>query len=230
MKPTPSQQVLIRQQLRSLLKYRDTYDEVYDHILSSLETLPQDIDIDDALNNIVESELGGTKGLKKIEAKYRGLAIKQFIKDYFTIAAGCLTSFVTPIIVLGTIGFYMLIRNVAYNDTRFTAIEVAIWLIPSFIQGTMIIKKRVFGIDNVKVTPDYMGDARTWIENINVGWLGMAIILLDTIVKFVYSVCFSSIKINLGAYTLTLLFFIAIVHSITYYKLYQDMQMRTLIK
>jgi hypothetical protein len=224
---TPNQEAQIRQTLRGLLKYKDTYDEVYDHILSSLAILPDYAHFKGALNNIIENELGGSKGIKAIEAKYRKLAIKQFIKDYFAIAAGCLTSITAPLIILTVVVFYLLTRNLKYNNLWFTAVETIVGLIPSITQGVMIVKKRVLGNNNVKVTPEYMADARTWIQSVNVGWLGMAVILIDAVSKAVFSLAGNSLKLNLGVYPLTLLFFIAMVHSITYYRLFKDMPMKS---
>ncbi|MES2426736.1 MAG: hypothetical protein V4560_07160 [Bacteroidota bacterium] len=228
MQPNQEQQEFISKRLRSVLKYKDTYEEVYDHILTALEIVPDDGHFFNTVDNIITNELGGAKGIKRIEAKYMKWAIKQFIKDYFSLFVGCLTSAITPIIIAGTVGFYLLVHNIAYNDSSFTPIEMLVCLLPSITQGTLVIKKRVFGTDNVKVTPDYMADARTYVQSVNTGWLGMVIILLDSVTKLLYIYIPKSLQFNLGAYPLTLLFFIAIIHSITYYKLFKDMPVRSL--
>ncbi|MBC7401119.1 MAG: hypothetical protein H7289_14365, partial [Mucilaginibacter sp.] len=82
MKPNQEQLTAIENILGQVSKYRETYDELYDHILSALETVPDDVPFIDALHNIVENELGGGPGIAVIEAKYKKATLKEIGKKY----------------------------------------------------------------------------------------------------------------------------------------------------
>jgi uncharacterized protein YacL len=97
MKPNQEQLTTIENILGDVSKYRETYEELYDHILSALEAVPDDVPFIDALYNIVENELGGGKGIALIEAKYKKAAIKEIAKKYFKYFGGYLLS---PFILL----------------------------------------------------------------------------------------------------------------------------------
>jgi hypothetical protein len=223
MKPTLDQQQFIHKHLSSLLKYKDTYDEVYDHVLTALELLPNDERFFSTVDNILETELGGTQGIKLIERKYRRIAIKQFVKDYFNIVANCLTSALTPIIIAGTVGFYLLVRNIFFN--YFNLIEMFVCFIPSIVQFTLIAKRRVLNKGIIKITPDYMADARECVRVRNMWVWGMVMIFLNILAQTIYDMFGSehNWKTDFGVYPLVVLFFVVVIHSIVYYKLFTDM-------
>ena len=75
MKPTSQQEENLRTYLRNELLYRETYEEVYDHILTALEQKPQDISFQDSVNQIIKDDFGGGKGLLEMEKKcYQSVA------------------------------------------------------------------------------------------------------------------------------------------------------------
>lgn len=98
MKPNTEQLESIKNILGSVTNYRETYAELYDHILTALEVLPDDILFAEALHRIVEIELGGKKGIIKIEAVYKKTAIKEIFKRYFSYFAKYLLS---PFLLVG---------------------------------------------------------------------------------------------------------------------------------
>ncbi len=69
MKPTLQQEENLRTYLRKELRYRETYEEVYDHILTALEQKPQEVSFQDSVNQIIKDDFGGGKGLIKTEKK-----------------------------------------------------------------------------------------------------------------------------------------------------------------
>lgn len=52
-----------------MLDYRETYEEVYDHILTALEQKSQELAFQEAVNQIINDDFGGGKGLVKMEKK-----------------------------------------------------------------------------------------------------------------------------------------------------------------
>ena len=66
MKITPEQQSLLQRHLRKILKYRETYAEFYDHIVTAVEAEKANILFDDAVIGIIKNDFGGVKGMRSI--------------------------------------------------------------------------------------------------------------------------------------------------------------------
>ncbi|MFD2873890.1 hypothetical protein ACFS5N_15520 [Mucilaginibacter ximonensis] len=124
MKPIAEQQQSIKTLLRSILKYKETYDEVYDHILSSLEGLPTDANFAHTIRDIVENELGGARGLKTLERKLFISSIRGFIKDYFINIKESFTSVLMVPIALCTWLFYRAIISGRLDQEGASAIII----------------------------------------------------------------------------------------------------------
>ena len=80
MKPTPQQERSLKKYLRNTLAYRETYEEVYDHIISSLALQSGNKSFEEAVNQIVNSDFGGAKALVLMEnnrAKLTEITIKK---------------------------------------------------------------------------------------------------------------------------------------------------------
>ena len=69
MKLTLQQEENLKTYLRKELSYRETYEEVYDHILTALEQKPKEIPFQDSINQIISNDFGGGKGLVEMEKK-----------------------------------------------------------------------------------------------------------------------------------------------------------------
>jgi hypothetical protein len=105
------QQESIENLLGSITKYHETYEELYDHIISALETVPDDTPFAGALYNIVENELGGKPGINKIEVRYVKVAAKEIIKRYFKYLGQYLMSPFTLVVFALTGGLYWLTKG-----------------------------------------------------------------------------------------------------------------------
>jgi hypothetical protein len=141
MKPSQEQLTAIEDILGNASKYRETYEELYDHILSALETVPDDVPFIGALYNIVENGLGGKSGISLIEEKYRKVAVKEIAKKYLTYFGRYLISPLILVIIAGTALLYwvlvmvqsptahfllmIMIMNIGYLPLRFRRYEVA---------------------------------------------------------------------------------------------------------
>jgi len=81
---TASQQQILKEYLNKELTYRETFEELYDHISSGLENSPESSSFDETLRNYVTSEFGGINGLNKIEKQYRATVLSGMKKQYLT--------------------------------------------------------------------------------------------------------------------------------------------------
>lgn len=79
---TPAQQRILRAYLDKELTYKETYNELYDHISSGLETSPESSSFEVALKTYVAREFGGPNGLHLIEKQYRATVITRIKKQY----------------------------------------------------------------------------------------------------------------------------------------------------
>lgn len=223
--PNHEQQEFIKDKLLGRFKCRETYEELYDHVLTALEAVPDDASFFDAVNNIIEHDLGGAKAIRSIEAKYFKIAIKESITDYFRCVGECLTSFlILPIIAL-TIMYYLLMQHVWFNAVIGQVITSFIILIPASV--TVVNKLNV--LKTVGYAPPKMDYAKSSIRpfgNIfmlffpmllwtNVSLLCMKLQRAKLIAR---QIDYDGMPVNVA----TMLFFMILIHAIAYYKLYKD--------
>ncbi|OCX51649.1 hypothetical protein BEL04_16650 [Mucilaginibacter sp. PPCGB 2223] len=80
---TDEQKLDIQQKLNYAVKYRETFDEVYDHILQSIDCLPgTGVYTDELFGQIIETEFGGIEKLKQMEKDSAGYAFKAMQKKH----------------------------------------------------------------------------------------------------------------------------------------------------
>lgn len=82
MKPTEQQLKVVQDYLHKTLTYRETYEEIYDHILSAVEYQPNHISFEDAVNNIIRNDFGSPENLLKIEKANKNALVKETINTY----------------------------------------------------------------------------------------------------------------------------------------------------
>ncbi|MES2278345.1 MAG: hypothetical protein V4592_20100 [Bacteroidota bacterium] len=90
MKPTEQQDILLRKYLRDTMRYRETYEEVYDHVITALESNVYNGTLEEAVNQILRVDFGGYDQLRRMEAEAKTIAINdaisrflQFVWSYF---------------------------------------------------------------------------------------------------------------------------------------------------
>jgi len=85
MTPTPQEKQWLRDYLYQTMQYRETFEEVYDHVLLALEDEPKQEFFETAVMNIIERDFG-TYGLQALEENCRqavdDMATAQFINDF----------------------------------------------------------------------------------------------------------------------------------------------------
>ena len=72
MTPNARQDEELKNYLRKAFLYRETYEEVYDHVLNSLHaTNNNELSFRQNIDRIITNDFGGSKGLKIIEKNYQ---------------------------------------------------------------------------------------------------------------------------------------------------------------
>jgi hypothetical protein len=85
MKPTEQQKSELKNYLREGLKYRETNSEVYDHLLSAVESMPDGLPFQQAINQVIDSDFGGPEKLPVLEKSCQALVAKQVTRQYWRI-------------------------------------------------------------------------------------------------------------------------------------------------
>jgi hypothetical protein len=67
MKTTQIERQWLNDYLYEVMEYKETFEEVYDHMLLSLENEPEEQNLNIAIQNIVNRDFGGAKGLSLLE-------------------------------------------------------------------------------------------------------------------------------------------------------------------
>jgi hypothetical protein len=135
MKPDKNQQLQLQQYLGKNLRYRETYAEFYDHILSATEALPAYSSFDEESRKIIQDDFGGIKGMRLIEQNYQRSVFAEMKKKYFSYAIENLKS---PLVILWavfTVGSYYLFNQPWFTFTEFFVVLVFIRLIPFVLQA-----------------------------------------------------------------------------------------------
>lgn len=83
MKPTEQQIKNLQGYLQEALSYRETYEEVYDHVLTALENQPAGISYEDNINNIINKDFGGAKNLVRIEKGTKSALVSESVDRYW---------------------------------------------------------------------------------------------------------------------------------------------------
>lgn len=132
MKLTEEQLVVLQDTLNEGVTYRETYEEVYDHLLTALEHSDNSLSLPKTLNNIMQSDFGGFKGLRSIEKKRRWMVGRQMAKKQFWYFIDHLKFPLLPITLIIFVALYYLVINIKFNAFGFF---LAVAVLPSLFNG-----------------------------------------------------------------------------------------------
>ena len=132
MKLTEDQLVVLKNNLKEGVTYRETYEEVYDHLLTALENSDNSLPLAKTLNNIMQNDFGGFKGLQVIEKKRRWMVARQMAKKQLWYFLDHLKFPLLPITLIIFAALYYLVSNVKFNAFVFF---LAVAIIPSLFNG-----------------------------------------------------------------------------------------------
>jgi hypothetical protein len=224
MKLNYDQQEYIKDKLLGRFKCRETYEELYDHVITALEAIPEDAPFFDAVNNVIENELGGAKTIRSIEGKYFKIAIKEYIADYFRCMSQCFLSSLIVVIVAITVMYYLLMQYEWFNGVIGHSTPQFIILIP----GGIIVWKGINSRANAPTKTlkmDYAKNSVRPFGNIFMLFFPMFLWMLtsDVCLRLQYA---KVIATHEGYYGMpvniaTVVLFIMLVHAVAYYKLYK---------
>jgi len=190
MKPNDEQVLAIRLYLRDHLKYSETKDEMFDHILTALEYAPLELSFGEAMNGVIK-DIGGLKGIAKIERAAKMAAIRAMLTEYLgTLKQVCRSSFIIAIAAIAITAYYLL--------NRFELRPFAFWLsltaimnIPSFA-----IKRNIFRAPNLV---NVKNDAFKTIYAASYAGIMLLLILVmcfSSVMLIIYTGAFSIVSIH----------------------------------
>jgi hypothetical protein len=84
MKLTDQQQQWLKEYLGKVLIYRETFEEVYDHVITGLATKTNTVSFEHNVNDIINNDFGGYDKLPKLEKASKKAAAKNSIKVFLT--------------------------------------------------------------------------------------------------------------------------------------------------
>ncbi|GAA4097042.1 hypothetical protein [Mucilaginibacter panaciglaebae] len=82
MTPTPEEKQWLHDYLYQIMQYRETFEEVYDHILLALEDMPRPQFFESAIARIITNDFGSDNGLYELEQNCRRAANRDIVKQY----------------------------------------------------------------------------------------------------------------------------------------------------
>lgn len=141
MKPTLQQEENLRTYLRNELLYRETYEEVYDHIITALQQKPQHVSFQDSVNQIIKDDFGGGKGMVEMEKKCYELVADEAVSqqwNYFK------SNFRFPSLVYTLILFltiYLIVSKIAP-----TSFIISFLVFTGFVVPGILILLRYFNL------------------------------------------------------------------------------------
>lgn len=216
MKPTPAQLLLLQKYLRKNLKYRETYAEFYDHILTAVEAEKADVLFDDLVMGVIKSDFGGTKGMRLIEAEYQRSVFKELKKKYRHYV---LNNFRFPgLFITVTLGvlIYFITKQLWFDMDVFLLNIIAIRVIPDILRMITYIRlPRIYKAPLRSIKTAFF----KW-QNFMTFFIFYLAYLLASHSVFSNPVWLKEIIVTPLIMTIPML--LVAIHSLTYYKVYRD--------
>ncbi|MBK0378144.1 hypothetical protein [Mucilaginibacter segetis] len=209
MKPDKKQLKFLQDYLQRKLTYRETFEEIYDHILSAIEQLPQQIQFEVAVNKILQTDFGGYDNLGKVEMASKKALVKESFKKFTVL----FTAYFKFPYVLYTGGFFVLVYYLASH----------VKLEPMLLEGIFALSIVFPGIVTL-IRLYYTGytflstkkSARDRLFN-NLGGIPVRIFVLINL--FIFGTPLGWIAT--GAIGISILLTLALVYNFAFYKLYK---------
>jgi hypothetical protein len=132
MKLDARQDELLKHYLRKVFLYRETYEEVYDHIISALQHQPDAGSFERQVNTIIHDDFGGHNNLVRMEAN----AKKAIVKDVRRHQLKCFLSFLKfpnlLYVLLFAIAIYRVLAITPLNQFNIRMIFLVLSFVPMF--------------------------------------------------------------------------------------------------
>jgi hypothetical protein len=216
MKPDICQNKSLKQYLRKALRYRETYEEVYDHLLSALESKPENVTFENAVNSIIQCDFGGYENLPAMEKNCKKVAsndagIRQF---YYTVSYFKFSS-LFYLVAFSTAVYFILSIIPLGKYTIETLLGVLVF-IPNFI-----VLIRHFNTGYV------FGDTKTSMRDdiiLNLAALPLRVFIVTNGLIFVLSINKSipTFWNNINQFILMIIIVLTSIYTIAFFKLSND--------
>jgi len=121
MKLTGQEDQFLKQYLSKILKYRETYDELYDHIITALSHKTTITSFEQTVYDIITDDFGGHDNLMKLEKAFRKAAIKGTIRLFLIYFIGY---FKFPKLLYTIAGIVMTYYFTLYVQLTLSTLEV----------------------------------------------------------------------------------------------------------
>lgn len=216
MKPTPDQELLLQKYLRKNLKYRETYAEFYDHILTAVEVDSGDASFNDMVMKVIIDDFNGAQGMRSIEDQYKNSSFKELKRKYLNYA---MDNFRFPgILITAVFGclIYFMAKQPWFDLEVFLWNIMAIRVIPAILRFiTHIRSPRIHGAPARSIKSDFF----KWQNFITFFIFYMAYLLashsLSTNPAWLKEITPTPLMT-------TILMLLIALHSLTYYKVCRD--------
>jgi hypothetical protein len=227
MKPTTEEKQWLQEYLYQALSYRETYAEVYDHILLALEDRPAREFFASTVNDIIEEDFGGSINMLNMETECKVTTNSEVKSQYWHIVGGWFT---TPLIAYTVVIFALLFFALSLNNFK---IKMAIG-IASFLVGVLL-PIILISVRSFKIGRTY-GDTKECIRDRAFRWLIYGFFLVSMFVLgpvsnflkviMMHAFHYHSDKefgVSISGHILTATnLMIVIIHFLSLVKLYRD--------
>lgn len=215
MRPGIQQQKLLRQYLRDNLKYRETCMEFYDHILTALEVVSENISFEDAINNIIRKDFGGIEGMAVIEIRYQAATKTEMKKKYLSYVIQYLKFPLLGISTMLAFFFYCIAIQPWFNFIVFFEVLLVMRIMPSafkwiryFKLGYVFRDTKASAKDNVYVRLNYIH--------------GLILVFLLLASPSLHNTTPIAWFRNANPIYISLILFLYALHTLTCYKVYKN--------
>ena len=214
MKPNQQQKQLLQKYLCKGLKYRETYEEVYDHILAALENKSLPLSFGDAVNYIIREDFGGMNGIALMEAQYQKSTMKEMQKKYLTYIIEYLKFPQTGILVIYSIIVYCLVKQPWFNLLIFGGVFFILRIIPRLLKTIRYFKKGYILRDTKRSVKDRFF---SWLDYIPALLFCFFILFTPGFYKGLPLLWLK----NIDSFFITIFFVIYSLHALSCFKLYK---------
>ncbi|MDP9080644.1 MAG: hypothetical protein M3O71_24735 [Bacteroidota bacterium] len=133
MKPTEQQKQQLQDYLRKGLKYRETYEEIYDHVLAALEYKAEASPFNNTVNEIIREDFGGSKNLWRIEETFRKSVAKDMSTQFWKLFSAYLRFPLAMFTVIISAVFYYIIYKINAEPVVFERTFVLFAFLPALL-------------------------------------------------------------------------------------------------
>jgi hypothetical protein len=215
MKPTEKQLKVLQDYLHNTLTYRESYEEIYDHILSAIEHQPDNISFEDVVNNVIRDDFGSPKNLLKVEQTSKKVLVRDSLRQFAGYFVDC---FKAPALLYTT----GLALTMYYSLVQIKYTEFVTQCIFAVLFGLIVIVPGVIYLMRLYNTGYILGTTKKSAKDRLFETLaGMPLRIFVMLTIWVYTP-FYKVWQNADHYSATVLLLIGITYNVALYKLYRQ--------